>query len=315
MRFGRPPGPRVQRCRRLLTVSLLLTILGIARAEAQSLEPRAYSPNPVGANFALASYGYQTGDVVFDASIPLTDVSAKLNSGTLGYVRTFGLFGRSASAALAVPYVWGSVEGNVQEEFRRVTRSGFADLQSRLTVNLLGGPALTPGEFAARTPETTLGFTLVTVAPTGEYMPDKLINIGSNRWAFKTELGFSQPAGKWAFEAYAGAWFFTPNDDFFGGQRRTQEPIYAFQGHVSYTFRPRLWLAVSGTYYTGGETSLDGVPRLDLLKNSRVSVTGSVPLGRRQSLKLFYARGATRSIGANFTTYSVAYQILWLDRN
>ena len=195
--------------------------MGIAagRAAAQSLEPRAYSPNPVGANFALANYAYQTGDVVFDASIPITDVSAKINIATLGYVRTFGLFGRSASAALAVPYAWGSVEGQVQEEQRRITRSGFADLQTRLTVNLLGGPAMTPGEFAARTPETTLGFTLVTVAPTGQYFPDKLINLGANRWAFKTELGFSQPAGKWAFEAYAGGWFFTPNDDFFGGQR------------------------------------------------------------------------------------------------
>ena len=95
---------------------------------------------------------------------------------------------------------------------------------------------------------------------------------------------------------------------------RTQEPIWAFQGHVSYTFRPRLWLAASATYYTGGETSLDGVPRLDLLKNSRVSLTGSVPLGRRQSIKLFWSKGATRSLGANFTTYSVAYQILWFDR-
>jgi hypothetical protein len=298
----------------LRAASLLLALAG-ANAAGQSLEPRAYSPSPVGANFALANYAYQTGDVVFDASVPITDVSAKINSATLGYVRTFGLFGRSASAALAVPYAWGSVEGRVEEEQRRITRSGFADLQSRLTVNLLGGPALTPAEFAARTPETTLGFTLVTVAPTGQYFPDKLINLGANRWAFKTEFGFSQPAGKWSFEAYAGAWFFTPNDDFFGGQRRTQETIFAFQGHVSYTIRPRLWLAVSGTYYTGGETSLDGVPRLDLLKNSRVSVTGSVPLGRRQSLKVFYSRGATRSLGANFTTYSVAYQILWFDRN
>jgi len=309
----RVTGPVRPRSARLLAVAWLWT-LGSATSSAQSLEPRAYSPNPVGTNFALVNYAYQTGDVVFDASIPITDVRAKINAATLGYVRTFGLFGRSASAALAVPYAWGSVEGQVQEEQRRITRSGFADLQTRLTVNLLGGPAMTPGEFAARTPETTLGFTLVTVAPTGQYFPDKLINLGANRWAFKTELGFSQPAGKWAFEAYAAGWFFTPNDDFFGGQVRTQEPIWAFQGHVSYTFRPRLWLAASATYYTGGETSLDGRPRLDLLKNSRVSLTGSVPLGRRQSIKLFWSKGATRSIGANFTTYSVSYQILWFDR-
>ncbi len=294
--------------------SCMLAFLGAASASAQSLEPRAYSPNPVGANFAIANYGYQTGGVVFDASLPFSDVTAKINSGTLVYLRTFGLFGRSASAGLAVPYAWGSVEGDVQEEHRRITRSGFADLQSRLTVNLLGGPAMTPGEFAARTPSTTLGFNLVTVAPTGQYFPDKLINIGGNRWAFKTELGLSQPVGKWAFEAYAGTWFFTPNDDFYGGQRRTQQPIWAFQGHVSYTFRPRLWLAASATYYTGGRTSLDGEPRADLQKNARISLTGSVPLGRRQSLKLFWAKGATTSIGANFTTYSVSYQFLWFDR-
>ncbi len=292
----------------------LFAVLGTARAGAQSLEPRAYSPNPTGANFAIANYGYQTGAVVFDASLPFTDVTAKLNAGTLGYVRTFSLFGRSANAALAVPYVWGSVEGEVNEEQRRITRSGFADLQSRLTVNLLGGPALTPKEFAATPPKTALGFTLVTVAPTGEYMPDKLINIGANRWAFKTELGLSQPLGKWAFEAYAGGWFFTANNDFFGGQVRTQKPIWAFQGHVSYTFRPRLWLAASATYYTGGETSLDGQHRADLQENVRVSLTGSVPLGRQQSLKLFWAKGATTRIGANFTTYSVSYQILWFDR-
>ena len=307
---SRRTGPRSPGPRRLLAAGLL-SLAGIPRAVAQSLEPRAYSPNPVGANFALVAYAYQTGGVVFDASLPFSDVTADIHSGSLGYVRTFGLFGRTASAALAVPYVWGSVEGNVQEEFRRVTRSGFADLQSRLSVNLLGGPALTPAEFAVRKPSTALGFSFVAAAPTGEYFPDRLINIGSNRWAFKTELGLSQPAGRWAFEAYAGTWFFTANNDFFGGQVRTQKPVFAFQAHVSYTFRPRLWIAASATYYTGGETSLDGVPRADLQKNSRVSLTGSLPLGRRQSLKLFYARGATTSIGADFTTYSIAYQLLW----
>lgn len=295
-------------------VAGLLAVLGSARAAGQSLEPRAYSPNPVGTNFAVANYGYQTGAVVFDATLPFKDVTAKINSGSLVYVRTFNLFGRSANAGLVVPYVWGSIEGQVNEENRRITRSGFGDLQSRLTVNLLGGPALTPAEFAVRKPERTLGFSLLTVAPTGQYYPDKLINIGGNRWAFKPELGFSQPLGKWSFEAYAGAWFFTTNDDFFGGQTRSQEPVVAFQGHVAYTFAPRLWLAASGTYYTGGKTTINGVLNSDLQNNSRVSLTASVPVARNQSLKLFWARGATTSIGADFTTYSVSYQFVWFDR-
>lgn len=292
----------------------LVAALASARAAGQSLEPRAYSPNPVGTNFAVANYGYQTGAVVFDATLPFKDVTAKVNSGSLIYVRTFNLFGRSANAGLVVPYVWGSIEGQVNEENRRITRSGFGDLQSRLTVNLLGGPALTPAEFAVRKPERTLGFSLLTVAPTGQYFPDKLINIGGNRWAFKPELGFSQPLGKWSFEAYAGAWFFTTNHDFFGGQTRSQEPVIAFQGHVAYTFAPRLWLAASGTYYTGGKTTINGVLNSDLQNNSRVSLTASVPLARNQSLKFFWARGATTSIGADFTTYSVSYQFVWFDR-
>jgi hypothetical protein len=302
--------------RPLLAAALLLA-LGAAGASAQSLEPRAYSPNPTGANFALANYGYQTGSVVFDASLPFSDVTAKLNAATLGYVRTFSLFGRSASAGLLVPYVWGTIEGEVAElGHRSISRSGFGDLQSRLTVNLLGGPAMTPGEFAAHTPSTTLGFTLVAVAPTGEYFPNKLINIGSNRWAFKTEFGLSVPVKKWAFEAYAGAWFFTTNTDFYpGGGTRSQDPIEAFQGHVSYTFRPRLWLAASYTYYTGGQTTLNGRLNADLQKNSRISLTGSVPIAKNQSLKLFWAKGASTRIGADFTTYSLTYQFAWFDRH
>src|SRR5262245_23228133 len=112
------------------------------------MEPRAYSPNPSGANFVLAIYGHSTGDVVFDPSAPITDVSADINSSALFYGRTFGLFGRSASAALQAPYVWGTVEGNVFEERRSVYRSGLADLRLRLTCNLLGGPAMTRSEFA-----------------------------------------------------------------------------------------------------------------------------------------------------------------------
>src|SRR6185436_673573 len=176
--------------------------LPAAAALAQELEPRAYSPNPTGANFVLLAYGHSSGNVVFDPSVPITDVSAHVNAGALFYGRTFGLFGRSASAAVQLPYVWGHIEGNVFEERRDVYRSGLADLRLRLTANLLGGPALPPREFAQRRHRTTLGASVVVVAPTGQYDPEKLINVGTNRWAFKPELGLSCPAGRWFVELY-----------------------------------------------------------------------------------------------------------------
>ena len=39
--------------------------------------------------------------------------------------------------------------------------------------------------------KTLLGVSLKVVPPTGQYDPTKLVNLGSNRWTFKPELGFS----------------------------------------------------------------------------------------------------------------------------
>jgi hypothetical protein len=302
----RPPRPA------MAIAGLLLAGAGVAAG--QQLEPRAYSPSPVGANFIVAGYTYQTGDVVFDPSLPFSDVSANINGTALAYVRTFDLLGRTASAGLILPYAWGHIQGKVLEEAREVHRSGLADMPLRLAVNLLGGPATTPAEFAKRQAETTLGFSLVVAAPTGQYDSSKLINIGSNRWSFKPELGFSHPVGRWFLDVYGGVWLFTTNHDFFGGQTKHQDPIGVIQAHVSYNVRPRLWLAADYTYYWGGQTTVNGRVNADLLKNSRVGLTASVPIARAQSLKFAWSRGATTRIGANFSTYSVGYQFLWFDR-
>src|SRR5262249_59513102 len=136
-----------------------------ASAAAQELEPRAYPPNPTGANFILLAYGHSTGDVVFDPSVPITDVNAHINTTAVFYGRIFGLLGRSASAAVQLPYVWGTIEGNVFESRRSIYRSGLADLRLRLTSNLLGGPALAPRAFAPRRPRPTLGARLLVPRP------------------------------------------------------------------------------------------------------------------------------------------------------
>lgn len=87
-------------------------------------------------------------------------------------------------------------------------------------------------------------------------------------------------------EVYAGVWFFTANDDFFGGNRREQDPIEYMQSHVSYTFRPRIWIATDATYYRGGQTTVSGRTNADLQSNVRIGVTFSLPLGARQSIKI-----------------------------
>jgi Putative MetA-pathway of phenol degradation len=268
-------------------------------------------PAPVDLNIVSVPYTYQTGSVITDPSLPIQNVDAKINVVTAFYERTFAFFGREANAALVLPYVWAKVTGDVFEEARSVTRSGQGDMALRLASNILGGPALKREEFARAPQQTTLGASLVVSMPTGQYDGTKLINIGTHRWAFKPELGFSEPVGRWRFDFYAGAWFFTANDDFFGGNRRTQDPMVSLQGHVIYTFPPGLWLALDGTWYSGGQTTVNGVLNADRQANARIGATIAVPLGRTQSLKAAWSRGATVRFGQNFTTVGVTYQYLW----
>lgn len=285
-----------------------------AKSQSQELEPRAYSPNPIGANFLLIGAARSEGDVLTDPSLPLSGVEACLNSGVLSYNRTFGWLTRSASVGLAVPYVSGEVSGNIGENRQEVHRSAFADSRLRLAMHLVGGEALTPAQFAMRTPRTALGASVMIVAPTGQYDGSKLVNIGSNRWAIRPELGLSQPVGHWYLEVYAGVWFFSANDDFFGGNRREQDPIEYMQSHVSYTFRPRMWIATDATYYRGGQTTVNGRANADLQSNARIGLTFSLPLGARQSIKISWSDGVTTRIGGDYRTFGVAWQYAWFDR-
>jgi len=284
-----------------------------AACRAQELEPRSYSPNPTGVQFLALAYSRSTGGVLLDPSVPLTDVEARMNAGVVGYGHTFGLFGRSAIASLALPYVWGDVSGAIGEEQREVSRSGLADVRVRLGMNLIGGPALSAPEFARRQPKPTLGVSLTAVAPSGQYDPQKLINIGSNRWSLKPELGLSYPYGHWYFEGYAGVWLFTENEEFFGGSPRKQDSITSLQAHVVYTFRPQLWLAFDANYYRGGATTTNGVRDADLQSNTRVGLTVSLPAGTKQSVKLSWSNGVATRLGSDFSTLGVTWQYTWFD--
>jgi hypothetical protein len=298
----------------LVAAALLALVAPSTPTTAQELTPRVYAPSPTGANVVTVGYGRSWGGLLFDPSLPFDDVNAHINKSSLLYGRTFALFGRSASAILALPYVWGDIDGLVEGEYQRITRSGLADVRGQLTVNLLGGPAQTPREFAARRPDAILGLSVSVAAPTGQYDPAKLINIGSNRWSVKPELGFSKTEGRWYLELYGGVWVFSDNSDFFGGARREQDFIGTFQAHVSYTFKPRLWLAGDATFYTGGRTTVDGLAKADVQSNSRVGLTLALPVGRRSSIKVAWATGFTTRIGADFDSLGIAWQTVWFGR-
>lgn len=277
----------------------------------QELEPGAYSASPKAVNMLIVSNNLSAGDSAFDPSLPIEEAKARINTSVLSYVRTMGVFGRSANIAVALPYSIGNLEGRYIGEFTQVYRSGLRDPVIRFAVNLYGTPAMKLKEFARSRQKTNVGMSLTVIAPLGQYDPAKLINVGANRWAWKPEMGLTQAYGRWTLELYAGAWLFTDNNNFYGGRTRSQDPIGSVQFHIIRTLRPRMWLAFDANYYTGGRTSVNGFPNADLQQNSRVGLTLAIPIDRRQSLKIGFSRGARTSVGADFNAFTVAYQYLW----
>jgi len=232
----------------------------------------------------------------------------------VGYAHTFALAGRAASLGAVLPYARGQVSGEVFDAAREVHRSGMGDARVRLAVNLYGNPAQTPKEFAQREPGLTAGASVSVIAPTGQYVPARLVNTGTNRWAFKPEVGFSYPLGSWFVEGSAGAWLYADNDNFFGGKRRSQDPLYITQAHVGYNFRPGLWIAVNGAHASGGRTTINGVPSQDEQNNSRYGATLSVPFGGGWSAKLGWSKGFVVRAGGDYDVIALALQYRWFDR-
>lgn len=294
--------------------ALVCGALAVAPASAQDMEPRAYSASPVGANFLVTSYSWSTGDVVFDPTLPITDIKANVQGLVVAVGHSFNLFGQLALASAAIPYVLADVTGKVFEQQAETHRSGLADAHFKLSVNFWGNPAMSPREFVTAPRHTIVGASVSVTAPASQYYETKLINLGTNRWSFKPEVGVSVPYGRWDLDGYVGAYFYTSNANFYPGAAfRTQDPVLAIQGHASYTFRPRLWAALDGTWYRGGSSRVgDGVPSTNL-NNARLGVTLSFPVGRRYSAKVAYGSGVVARTGTDFSTIAVAWQVLWLS--
>ena len=178
-------------------------------------------------------------------------------------------------------------------------------------MNLYGAPAMPSKTFASYRQGTILGVSITVAPPLGQYDSTKLINLGTHRWSVKPELGVSRTFGRWVVEGMAGVWLFTDNTDFFGGRTRTQDRIVATQVHLTYKFKPNMWLAADANYFTGGRTTIDGKQNLDLQRNSRIGATFSTALTRHQAIRMSVSQGAYTTIGADFISVALGYNYAW----
>ncbi len=296
-----------------IAVVLIISISSPSKCLAQELAPRAYWPAPEGLNLALVGYQYSTGDVLFDPSLPIEGVEADTNFLSLTYLRTFNLAGRTANLQLNLPYVNSDAQGFAEGQFREREFSAFADARARLSVNLLGAPAMDVQGFQAlrQSPRPILGVSLMVSMPTGGYNNTKLFNAGANRWGVKPAIGFIYPVRPtMLLEFELATWFYEDNDDLQGG-RLEQDSITSASMHLVQRIRPGFWASLDLIYYEGGRTTLDGARRDDRQENSRVGATLAWPFKRSHAIRMSASTGISTNAGGDFDTVTIAYAYAW----
>jgi len=291
--------------------SVILLFGAAAPALGQSLDPRSFVNTPVGMNFVVGIYNYQTGAVLFDPSVPITNADLTIQGPLAGFARALDIGGLSSKTQEVIGWQCLDGHGDVSGVSRSRSVCGFTDPTAQLSVNFLGAPALTLRQFPKYHQKWLVGASLRVTVPLGQYDADKLINIGTHRWSFMPQLGVSRAAGRLTVEFLGGVTLYTTNGDFFGGHVLDVAPLYSGQLNIIYTFRSGIWGALGGTLYGGGATSLDGGPSTEPQENTRAGATLVFPIGKQNSLKLLGATGVSTRTGTNFNTLVVSWQYRW----
>jgi hypothetical protein len=288
-----------------------LLLAAVPAARAQDIEPRAYSNAPVGVNFLGFGYAYTQGSLPTNPSLPLTNSHVTTSSALLGYGHVFDLWGQSAKVNVVAPYSW--LGGNAVFAGQPVQRSvnGLTDTSVRLSVNIYGAPAMDLQEFRNYQQDLILGASLNVTAPTGQYDGSRLVNLGTNRWSIRPELGASKAFGPLTIELSVGPTFFTDNTDFLNGHTRSQDPLISGQAHAIYDFGSGIWGSLDVQYWTGGSTAVDGESNHNLQRNSRLGGTLALPLSRNYSLKFFGSTGVSARTGNNYDLVGILVQYRW----
>jgi hypothetical protein len=296
------------------TLAVIACLLPSLRA--QELAPRAYLATPLRSNAVVLTYSFFNGDLQLNGTVPVNNAKGAYSVPVLSYYHTFGLFGRSSNITGSIPYAVGTFQADLSSGQVQVYRSGLADSEYRLSVNVFGAPAMHVRDFIRWKQKTLLGISLTVAAPTGQYDSTKAVNWGSNRWSIKPELGYSRRRGNWVVDAYTGVWFYSTNQHSFSlpnSVPQSEAPVESVETHLSYDLKPRLWISVDGNCWFGGVSTLNGIANPGTRQtSSRIGVTASMPLGKHQSAKVSYSDDAVSSFGAKYQNLSVALQYSWI---
>lgn len=299
-----------------IALFILLSLSFASACPADELEPRRWAHLPINTNFLGAAYAYTDADISLDPVLKLDDVQMKMHTWGAKYIRTFSLFDKTARIGFLQAYQDGEWTGLLNGQPAKAKRTGLTDSLLRFAINLYGAPPLQGEEYrtyrGTKETETIVGAGISLQLPTGEYMDDKLINLGSNRYTFRPQVGVVHTRGKWSVETTGIVAFFSDNDEFFNANKLEQDPLYTLNSHLIYTLRPGFWASLSGGYNYGGISTVNGIEKDDRKQFVAWAVSFGFPLSRHLGAKLSYIGTRTQeSTGSDSDTFAAGLSAFW----
>jgi hypothetical protein len=282
-------------------------------AISQDIEPRRWTPLPVGTNVVGVGYLHTDGEIFFDPVLKIEDATYNTKATIFSFLHAFDFLGKSARFDLRLPHKSTRWEGLLDGVPASTGRTGLGDPRLRLSVNFLGAPALGPRELqsyrAERLINTVAGAAVAITLPLGDYETDKLLNLGHNRFAIRPQLGVVHTRGPWSYELTGSVFFYTENNEFVGTTRK-QDPLLTVQCHLTYASPRGWWTSIGAAYDEGAESRIDGVRRDDRRRDLLYGISAGVTVNRHAGLKLAYVGSRTREdLGSDTDNFGLALTI------
>jgi len=201
---------------------------------AQDLEPRRWTPLPSGTTILGITYGHNSGDIGFDPVLEIEDTEVKRDFLIMSYTHFFTFSEKLMRFDALLPFHKAKWDGLLSGEQTSVERTGISDPYFRLSVNLLDSSTSESkvSDDSKETVNTVVGVSIGAGVPLGEYFEDKLLNLGSNRYMIRPQMGVLHTRGPWSYELTGSIFFFTDNDNFLNGKELEQKPFYAAPGCI-----------------------------------------------------------------------------------
>lgn len=288
----------------LVATGLTLSLSVAEPARAQQYGPRLFWLAPSGTQIFQIQGFHLESNTSIDTSIVYPDFNLDIGSVDFDietdalvfiYAPTFSIGETSGQLVFSVPYAW--VDVNVSAGPSEINRdqSGLADLYTELRVGLVNAPGLNPQEFvrymAEENPRVQVRALLGVTIPSGSYDTDRLVNIGSNRWAFRGGVPVVirlsdnwRPGNRTTLEFTPVVDVFTDNNSPplstiellqpFTPDRTAQNPIFRIEAHLTQDLGERFWASLDSLYVFGGATYDDGVGQND--QRSYLALGGTV---------------------------------------